>query len=163
MSEMNLRRSHGPTRRYRPAQVNRRRRAAPPAPRDDDERPRGKRKSKGGSRLPWIIGGVLAALLLVVVGVVLALNFGSGTPSGPDTGDKNPPGDQLPAAVAWQYVPDAAKPITLTDAAMPLSEDPHGVLDIAFSDLSAAQAAVAFIGDKGEKGGLRRCGSIAST
>lgn len=131
---------------------------------EEDDRPRRKRKEDGGaSPVPWIIGGggILAALILVTVAVVVARNRG-GTPSGPNNpgekdraADKGKPPDDGPPAVAWQYIPDAATPRKLMDAAMPLSEDPQNVFDIAFSDLSAAQGAVTFLGESGEDPAVR--------
>src|SRR5262245_30388385 len=136
-------------------------------------------ESGGGTSLaPWFIagGGILAAVILVVVAIVVARarnrdvpDVANGTPTADksardadksakdaDRSAKQPgPDDKTPPRVAWQYVPDAAKPAALTDRPMRLAEDPQGVLEVAFSEPSVAQAVVAYLGDRGPQGGIR--------
>ncbi len=122
--------------------------------RDEDDRPR-RRKSRGGSSLPWILGGAGALVVLIAVIIVVVLRGGSGSDDDSLPPRDPPPIDNGPAPVAWRYVPDAATPKVLTDAKMPLAEDPHRVMDIAFSSSGSAQAVVAYEGEKGRDHAVR--------
>jgi hypothetical protein len=114
---------------------------------EDEPRRRSSRDGDGrGNLLPWILGGagVLGILLIVVLVVALRGHGGpvANNDNGPPPGDKKP--DEGPPPVAWRYVPDAAPVKALSDAKMPLAEDPLWVMDIAFSGPATAQAAVLY-------------------